>query len=168
MFLMALYFGLSLVIMLPLMITYVNLRRHSAAGFPRSGNALRWLAQSSILLMLPLIPYAIVEARTAVLGRRLMPAVVSALRELYYSQEIVAFKVLSYQGGTAEIYVVTPCPDVEGQSGFSGDTIVLHKRDAYWKFTGEYNTVWSDCGSADGNIFPPYPSKGDYRTERNR
>jgi hypothetical protein len=162
MMLMWLYFGACLLIVVPLMAAYVAARRCEAGSRRGHGNALQWLAQACVLLLLPLIPYGIVESRTMLSARGLMPAVRSALAEVYSEPNVATLKVLSCTDLRAEVYVVTPEPPVEGQTGFEGEVITLHKRGGVWTFNGDYRTVWSDSGSADGNIFPPYPAKGDY------
>jgi hypothetical protein len=46
---------------------------------------------------------------------------------------------------------------------YRGVVVHLRKSAQGWSFGGDEEDIWSDCGSASGTIFPPYPNKGDYR-----
>jgi hypothetical protein len=45
---------------------------------------------------------------------------------------------------------------MEKGMGETGETVSLNRTLTGWKLGG-WDAVWSDCGSADENTFPPYP-----------
>lgn len=111
------------------------------------------------LLLLPLLPYLLVEYQTMRYRRILLPAAVHSTQVLGLSDHILFFKVLSVHRETALLYIVIPCTPVGClQTDEScGITIRLYKSSLGWEFRDEWEAVWSECGSADGNVFPPYP-----------
>ena len=114
-----------------------------------------------VLLALPLAPYAIVEAQTRIYAKSVLPAVRQAMRQIGFEDQIRDLKVLSIWRAGAKIYVVTPC--MGSTSDYRACVVELRKSGNEWKFKeGTDEIVWSDGGSAHGNIFPPYPSQGDY------
>jgi len=117
------------------------------------------------LILLPLTPYALVELATTRLLPRLRPAISEAVRVIDGGNEVRDIKVLSVSTDHARIYVVTPCfiDYPVPRRGWSATLLTLRRRGDSWYFEGDYETVWSDCGSADGNVFPPYASKGDLK-----
>ncbi len=115
-----------------------------------------------IVVAVPLAPYAVVEGRTRMYARSLSPAVHQAMRQIGFEDAIRSLKVLSISHSKAVVYVVTPC--MHSKSDYRACTVELMNARSRWRFReGSDRIVWSDCGSADGNIFPPYPSAGDYR-----
>lgn len=116
------------------------------------------------LCLLPLLPYAIVEWRTFRYGNALMPAVIDALKEIGEpGEKITSYKILSITNKYARVYVVTPCHSDWYGDGFVSTQIDLVKTPNGWRFQGQWTTPWSDCGNADGNVFPPYCGRGDYK-----
>lgn len=118
-----------------------------------------YLSLLALLLILPLLPYLLVEHQTTRYRRILLPTTVHSLKELGLSDHILFFKILSAHHNRALLYVVIPCTPI-GRSRTDeccGITIRLHKSSLGWEFRDEWDAVWSDCGSADGNVFPPYP-----------
>lgn len=126
------------------------------------------------LLAGPLVPYGIVEAQTIVYWQALAPAVRSALTQVGEPGDIVSMKVLRIRPGQATVYVVTQSyrlghaelsyaeSDIP-KFGYTADVMTFARLGNTWKFQEDsWSCVWSDFGSADGNVFPPYPSKGDY------
>jgi len=121
--------------------------------------AVVYLSLLLLLLFLPIFPYLLVEYQTTHYHRILLPPTTHSLQELGLSDHILFFKVLSLQRGRARVYVVVPCTPV-GRSRTDeccGLTMVLKRTLLGWEFQGDWDAVWSDCGSADGNVFPPYP-----------
>jgi hypothetical protein len=120
-----------------------------------------------VLLLAPLLPYAVVECQTAVLWPILSEPTRKALLDDGFSDRIVFHKVLLACPGWTKVYVVTPCLSRESESyasdsgEYRGTVAWLVWRSRGWKIAGDPNysnwgAVWSDCGSASGNVFPPY------------
>ena len=115
-------------------------------------------------LALPWLPYIAVAAQTAMFSESLRPAVQHAYVECGgmcgdAKDIVLTYKVLYITPWAAEVYLVTPCSGgmlVQSNQGRSA-TVIYFKRGTYgWKYE-EYDTPWSDCGSAQGNVFPPDP-----------
>jgi len=118
------------------------------------------------LCLLPLLPYAVVEWRTYRYGSTLLPAVIEAMREIDIgepNETVTSHKVLSITDKYARVYVVTPCHSGWYGDGFVSTLIDLVKTPDGWQFQGQWATPWSDCGNADGNVFPPYFGRGDIK-----
>lgn len=113
-----------------------------------------------LLLLLPTMPYVMVEFKTRFYKAELLPAIHNALREIGSSEEIFSLKVLLINRKQAVVYVVTPCAEQKEADAtqYVAETIELLRTHNRWRFLGEYSCIWSDCGNADGNVFPPYPS----------
>ncbi|MBI3945048.1 MAG: hypothetical protein HY321_03955 [Armatimonadetes bacterium] len=121
------------------------------------------VAGTVTLALLPLMPYLVVESQSAAWGAGLRPIVAQALRDESMEADVVTLKVLRRGIMRIRVYVVSPCRNGYGEPGYVGGIVHLVKRGGRWQHEGEYGCVWSDCGSADGNIFPPYAAQGDYR-----
>lgn len=114
------------------------------------------------LLILPLLPYVAVETQTLLWRESVMTATTEAMKKIGFESQIRTIKVLRAKPGWLRVYVVTPC--LKPDPGFRASTIELRKNGKTWGFIeGTDNCIWSDSGSADGNVFPPYPSKGSYQ-----
>lgn len=139
--------------------------RHAAAdppGEPHGRPTRRWRPAMLLAALLPLLPYAAVEAQTHLYLPALRGAVADAVQEINGAPTFRSAKVLGITQRSCRVYVVTPCLAAAALgSGWRGEVLRLSRSGAGWSYTG-VETVWSDCGSASGNIFPPYPSKGDY------
>lgn len=126
----------------------------------RSSNTHRW---ACVLLLVPLVPYALVEVQTALFGRVLAPAARMALDRCSMCAEpntpILTQRVMKITPLSANVYVSMPCVGLyPQQKGKCGLILYLHKKNGEWAFEdGDWAAVWSDCGSAEGNTFPPYP-----------
>lgn len=115
-----------------------------------------------ILLILPLAPYIQVWVQTVLYARILTPTVNKALSINYDNKKVSSLRVLSITARSAKVYVITPCstsPSLD-QNKYVGQIINISRHDDQWQYTGDYDVVWSDCGNADGNTFPPYPTSG--------
>lgn len=117
-----------------------------------------WLAVVLAAALVPLVPYARVAIQTAQHGKELEAAVRASSSGWGDPKEkYQILRVMSIGSERAEVYVVTSC----GSFGSSpddgnGDVVKLKRISKGWAFD-DYDTVWSDCGSAEGNTFPPYP-----------
>ncbi len=128
------------------------------------GNLVALLAACGVLLI-PLVPYLYVESMTGLFGSSVRPATASALEELGYTPKPVrirTLKVLWISPSYARVYVVSPCVSGGKASGYGADVIVLRKTGKEWRFDGAWDPIWSDCGSAHSNVFPPYAGQGGY------
>ncbi len=129
----------------------------------------RWVAQRKIrfilagvlavsLLALPLWPYAQVAWQTQQYRDELLPAFMKEAGHTI-SGEITTppliFRVLEYSPRRAVVYAVESCGETNSGQRW-GWTMKLRTKGRGWEFS-DYNAVWSDCGSAEGNTFPPYP-----------
>lgn len=118
-----------------------------------------------ILLILPSSPYIQVWIQTVLYAGVLTPTVNKALSINYDDKQILSLRVLSITETSAKVYVITPCSTSPplNQNRFVGQIINISKHNGQWQYMDDYDVVWSDCGNADGNIFPPYAAKGDYK-----
>ena len=119
----------------------------------------------AVFLFLPFVPYAVVAVQTAKYRAEILPAVRAS--SIYWGNskdKYVIFRILSIAPSRVNAYVVTSC---EGGMGTDkkndkvGTTITLKQTSQGWEFV-EYAAVWSDCGSAEGNTFPPYPEAREF------
>ena len=112
-----------------------------------------------LLALLPFYPYAKVAFQTKLYAAQLLPAVrASEAKEDWTNpgKPYSVVRVLSFSSSRAEVYVLVPCG--EGAMGF---VIKLKNTNKSWTFDN-YDTVFSDCGSAKGNTFPPYPEMREF------
>lgn len=126
----------------------------------------------AILLILPIVPYTWVEVQTLIFKPVVIESALKTTREIGTPNErILTLKVLSMSKYRARVYIISRgwlapntvfCESNKPCACSRGDIVNLFITSEGWKFEGDYSTIWSDCGSADGNIFPPYFSKGDY------
>ena len=112
------------------------------------------------ILLIPLIPYVVVELQTRFVGPSLASTVRSEATRTGLD-EIAMMKVIRFRPGFAKVYIVGRS-SIQPQC-FSGETLEFVRSGHEWRFIGSWDTVWSDCGSADGNVFPPYAAEGEFR-----
>ena len=113
-----------------------------------------WLVALAILLV-PLLPYIAVEALTATLGRQLVTATQRSRDWAGNRAPVVSYKVLWAGPQEAHLYLVAPCdnpPDEEN----AGYLFRLRRSGRTWSVVDTPECIWSDCGNAEGNVFPPY------------
>ncbi len=121
----------------------------------------------SLYWLCPLLPYAAVEGQTIVLQPLLRPAISAALREDGEHDRYKNCKVLLLTPWAAMVYVVSEVsPGLPEKPYNTGFTMTLVPTRHGWIKQGEMDCVWSDGGSADGNVFPPYPTGEAYRTAK--
>ena len=115
----------------------------------------------------PLLPYAVIEAQTAIFQPFLRPAIGAALREDGEHEQYKNCKVLLFAPWVASVYVVTEVsPKVPDESYNVGLQMQLMLTPRGWRQQGDIAAIWSDGGNADGNVFPPYPTDEAYRTAK--
>lgn len=112
-----------------------------------------------LLLLIEFAPYFWLESRTLVWSARLKPATIVALNTIGHSTEIYSLKVLTVNQSSARVFVITLCEDANNREDTQYMALIIRLKleNNEWVYHKEDNAVWSDCGSADGNVFPPYP-----------
>ncbi|HEY3265961.1 MAG TPA: hypothetical protein VGM37_03475 [Armatimonadota bacterium] len=132
------------------------------AGDPRRGPRRRPPYRLAVaLFLIPLIPYAAVALQTAAFLPTLRPALNRAMTEDYglvVSPRIV--RVLRVAPAPV-VYAVLPCTGM-GARGESGVLYTFHRVRGQWQWDGVPECAWSECGSAQGNTFPPYPEANEF------
>lgn len=117
--------------------------------------------------LIPVIPYAIVEIQTYFGLQNLRPGISVGLQQDGEHRRFKDCKVLLLTPWVASVYVVSECsPGLPDKPYNIGLTMDLAPSSQGWHEKGEPNGIWSDGGSADGNIFPPYPTSEAYRTAK--
>lgn len=144
------YFGFSYLIVSLLLLAMR--RRCSAALRAARYRRLLYPMAVVVMLILPLLPYFRVEANTLLHVRELKPCVIAAVKRIDLDATIQDLKVMSFGGGSARVLAISK----SGEGTFAADIVTLRRRGGRWVFEGDYSTVWSQTGSADGNTFPPY------------
>ena len=109
------------------------------------------------LLALPLAPYAVVAMQTAVWLPSLMHAAVQEpMLMIHQPSDIYDARVIRIWPRGAVVYIVV---DEHGSPpAYDGFLVTLVRSGGKWKYSGDWDIVWSDTGSAHGNVFPPYPA----------
>ncbi len=110
-----------------------------------------------VLATIPLAPYIKVAIQTSMYSKELLPAFVAGSTHTVVTvpnREVFIFRVLNVSRSHAEVYAVNSCSDRDDER--LGWVMELTKTSKGWQFE-DYDFVWSDCGSAKGNTFPPYP-----------
>jgi hypothetical protein len=74
--------------------------------------------------------------------------------------DVVDIKVLRLLPHKATVYIVAK--GYGTPTNYDGLLIWLVRENGKWKYTGDYAAAWSDTGSADGNVFPPYRNEGGW------
>ena len=129
------------------------------------GRDRRRAALACTALLLPWLPYLAVGAQSALFGPGLRPAVRRAFLECggmcgEAGDTVLTYRVLRITPWDAQVYLVIPCHGLERDEANHLDTtatVINFKRTPHgWQYEG-YDTPWSDCGSAEGNVFPPDP-----------
>jgi hypothetical protein len=112
---------------------------------------------------LPIVPYIIVEAQTALFGRQAEAILSSQLAAEGDDPHIRMLKVLLVGYHYRQVYAVSPCDCPKGNA-YAGWTYDLRYTAHGWTGGNQNDgeVVWSDCGSADSYVFPPYAGQGDF------
>lgn len=110
-----------------------------------------------LLLLIPLLPYARVAVQTAIYKKSMLIEVRKALASMgEQSDDIMTLRILNINSSRAAVYIVQPCGAPKDRNHLRSATIFDFKYiDGGWIFD-TYSSPWSDCGSAEGNTFPPY------------
>lgn len=111
------------------------------------------------LILFFMLPYIVVEIQTLLVRSWVYPLVKKAAEEtMGYSPQVYALKVLRLTPTHVRCYVVLPCGvsrESDGTIKRMGVVYVFRNNGKAWILeTAE--GIWSDCGSAQGNVFPPY------------
>jgi len=122
------------------------------------------------LLVLPWLPYLVVAAQTALFGRALLPSVYLAFEDCGEmcgnpKDKILTYWILGTTPFHAKVYLVQPCMGVmpPGEHGRSGEVLELKRTPKGWRLQGwDEDGSWSDCGSEEGNVFPPDPQAKEF------
>ncbi len=110
-----------------------------------------------VLLLLPPLPYVAVYVQTAIYGTFMRADVRQALLDTGMSEgKVVRLRILFISPVYAQVLAEEPC-----SQGTEGTVLTLHWQSEHWKFA-DWDTTWSDCGSAEGNTFPPYPEAKEF------
>lgn len=116
------------------------------------------------LVLLPFLPYIIVASQTALSQKSLAPDVTQALIDTGMSNgRFTQLRVFRITSNRATVYVEEPCTSWPKPHPTDKAATILRLRrvSGKWKLV-EWDSVWSDCGSAAGNTFPPYPSAKEF------
>jgi hypothetical protein len=118
----------------------------------------------ALLLLLPLAPYAIVTIQTVVMLPWLQPALTKAMEEDYgkgvHPRIVRVLRVVP----VSVVYAVLPCWETRRtvDKREVGALFTFQRSHGAWQWDGVPDCAWSECGSADGNTFPPYPEASEF------
>jgi len=109
-------------------------------------------------LLSPIYPYAYIGALNGALGAGFSQPVKQAIQDINGDKSVVGYKLLFWTPWLTRVYIVTPCAarpgyDVGADRAYIVDMV---KRNGAWTPRQDFRCVYSDCGSADGFIFPPF------------
>lgn len=116
------------------------------------------------VLLLPLLPYIVVACQTIIYKRAMTPDVQQALMDTGLSDgNFTLLRILLITPTRTNVYVEEPCSAWPKVHPGDKTANVLHLRRVAgkWKLV-DADAVWSDCGSATGNTFPPYASANEF------
>lgn len=117
-----------------------------------------------LAISVPILPYGVVLFQTVNYGSLLTPDVRQALQDTGLSDgKFTLLRVLLLTPTHTNVYVEEPCnawPKIHPNDRTAS---VLHLRREAGKWKLIYSdSVWSDCGSATGNTFPPYLNANEF------
>ena len=109
-------------------------------------------------ILAPVYPYAYISALNSAVGAGFLQPVKQAIRNINGDQNVVDYRLLFWTPWLTRVYIVTPCVagpgyDVGADRAYIVDMV---KRDGAWTPRPDFSCVYSDCGSADSFIFPPF------------
>ena len=146
-----LYFGVAYLLIALIIAIGVKWIRLSA--LLRKHCLLGWVMLMGVLA-LPFLPYLTVDVQTAMHRDELEPAVRQAIALIDATAEVQDTKVMSIDRRSANVLVT-----YRATYGYrAADLVRVSRVHGRWCFRGDYTTIWSEGGSADGNTFPPYPN----------
>lgn len=100
-----------------------------------------------LLVLIPLMIWGGALLKCEVLTFRFGEDFKTIYKENTMLGDIDYFKVLEYSDETARVYYVS-----KNKSG--GDILIFEKRNGNWTFSGQWETIWSDTGSASNVVWP--------------
>lgn len=122
-------------------------------------NRWRRMVWTAVVLAIPLSPYCLVEVQTRLIAPSMTVPVQCEATKIGINR-IVMMKVVRIWPGWARVYIIGT-GSIQSRC-YSGELLDFTRSQQTWRFNGHWSTVWSDCGSADGNVFPPYAAEGDF------
>ena len=141
---------------------FLGLRRKIGSGRVKS-RLDGALAITCVALFLPWVPYAWVGIETYAVSGRVVSATREALQANGDGSDIRIIRVMYAIQKNALVYAVVGGFGPDGFCPGGGRTAFLvglvNERGRWRPAPSAVNNVWSDCGSADSNTFPPYPDK---------
>lgn len=159
MFYMTAYFVLAYGVV-ALLLLRATLRRQCSKG-RGSGADARFTRLTVALILLPLVPYAVVALQTAVMLHWLQPGLTRAIAADFgkptHPRIVRVLRVFP----SPVVYAVLPCTGMV-EHGEVGALYTFRRSHGGWEWDGVPDCAWSDCGSADGNTFPPYPEAREF------
>ena len=118
-----------------------------------------------IFLLLPCLPYAVVAVQTSMFRAAMrLPVRQASLDTGMISGSAKITRILSLTPWWCDVEVIEPCSSglccgKSPQTGQTANVLTLTRSGSGWRLQ-DWDTVWSDCGNADGNTFPPYNDGG--------
>jgi hypothetical protein len=129
------------------------------AAARRVATVVFWCAYAAV----PLAPYVLVEGQTALLGPSIRSAILRQFRmDGDPSPSLDMLKVTCVAPDHVDAYCIFPCSD-PGTGEDMGAVYELAWSRSGWRVVNDSDpaVAWSDCGSADGSVFPPYGGQGE-------
>lgn len=113
----------------------------------------------TVLLFLPLAPYATVDVQTLVFYPALRQPSEDAFEKSEYPGPVRTAKLILLTKSRAAVYVVSPTPPSTiglVRPRYRGCLIKLCKTGGTWKAAEPVHKVWEDDTNIDDTVFPPY------------
>ncbi len=116
---------------------------------------------TSCFLLLPLLPYAVIAIQTGLFQAAMrLPVRQATLETGMISENAQITRIFSITSRRCVVEVIEPCSGgmccgSASHMGQVADVLTLTRSASGWRLQ-DWDTVWSACGSADGNTFPPY------------
>jgi hypothetical protein len=129
-------------------------KKWPALGLRLGGRSRAWLR--AWLLAGPFVPHACVELDTLVTLPYLAAELRRAVRSEFPMEQVLSSKVLRFPGPSLRVYVVLRSAPAFGGAR-SAVVLSFARERGVWVYTGNWDAVWAEAGSASGTVFPPYP-----------
>lgn len=119
------------------------------------GEMRSWRMWIGLFVVCNMLPYGAFEVLTATVGSEMKGAVEKAVNASEVEGEISYYKVLFYNGKTADVVVVAEEDNSWGGKDRPVLRLKLAKSGGKWEAT-DTNIVYSDNLNKDGLVIPPY------------